>query len=127
MFKFLKYILLLLVFAGCASKQPILSSSATILLKTPTMKFYDKGFISKFKNYTQVQIFSAGTMILNLDIYKDKICKSTLECISSKSFNKENLDTSYSDDFLKILFDKNDKRVVFRDKSKGILIKITRD
>lgn len=127
MFKSLKYISAILIFGGCAFTQPKLSQSATILIKTPTMKFYDKGFISQFTNYTQVQIFSAGTMVLNLDIYDDRICKSTFECLSLKEFNSQNLDESYDEKFVKNLFDKKEKKIVFKDKEKGILIKITRD
>lgn len=131
MHHFFKYsfISLLLVFliSGCAFNQPQLSQSATILLKTPTMKFYDKGFITKYDDYTQVQIFSAGAMVLSLDIYEDRICKSTFECLSLKDFNKQNLNASYKDTFIKELFEKADKNVIFKDKKAGILIKITRD
>jgi len=127
MFKFLKYILVIFAITACSTKQPQLSQSATILLKTPTMKFYDKGFISKFEDHTQVQIFSAGALILNLDIYEDRVCQSTFECLSLKEFNRENLDSSYEDNFIKKLFERNEKKTVFKDKQKGILIKITKD
>ena len=127
MFKFLKYISVMLIFVGCSFTQPKLSQSATILLKTPSMKFYDKGFISTYEDHTQVQIFSAGALVLNLDIYDDRICQSTFECLSLKEFNKQNLDASYDEHFIKDLFDKKEKKVLFRDKANGILIKITRD
>jgi len=127
MFQIFKYILVLFILSGCALKQPSLSQSATILLKTPSMKFYDKGFITQYDNYTQVQIFSAGTLVLNLEIYEDRICKSTFKCQSLKAFNAQNLDSSYEDNFIKKLFDKTSKRTVFRDKKNKILIKITRD
>lgn len=91
------------------------------------MKFYDKGFINKFDNYTQVQIFSAGTSILSLKIYKNQICRDTFECQTLKSFNNEYLHKSYKDNFLKELFDKEDKEVTHRDKANRILIKIKKD
>ncbi|NQY93604.1 MAG: hypothetical protein HRT43_05515 [Campylobacteraceae bacterium] len=91
------------------------------------MKFYDKGFITQYDNYTQVQIFSAGTLVLNLEIYEDRICTSTFKCQSLKAFNAQNLDSSYADNFIKKLFDNASKRTVFRDRKNGILIKITRD
>lgn len=53
------------------------------------MKFNDKGFIFKFKDYTQVQIFSAGVAILDMKIYEDKVCKSTFKCQDLDTFNKE--------------------------------------
>ncbi len=121
------YLILVFLISGCAFKQPQLSQSATILLKTPTMKFYDKGFITKYSDHTQVQIFSAGNMVLSLDIYEDRICKSTFECLSLKEFNKQNLNASYKDTFIKELFEKADKNVIFKDKKAGILIKIIRD
>lgn len=91
------------------------------------MKFYDKGFIYKYDDYTQVQIFSAGTAILDLKIYDDKVCKSTFKCQDSKTFNSENLSSTYPDNFLKELFDRNEKETVFSDKPNNILIKILRD
>lgn len=91
------------------------------------MKFYDKGFISKFSDYTEVQILSAGVSILKLKIYEDKVCKDTFQCQSSSSFNKEYLSKNYSDDFLKKLFDNNKKDITHRDKENKILIKIKKD
>lgn len=91
------------------------------------MKYYDKGFITKYKDYTKVEILNAGTAILSLDIYENSICKGILQCQSLKSFNKEFLDESYDDNFIKNLFDREDKKVVFRDKEKKILIKIIKD
>ena len=117
------------IFTGCFStNQPQLnSSSATILIKTPQMKFYDKGFIYKYKDYTQVQIFSAGTAVLDMKIYEDKVCRTTFKCLDLKTFNKENLSSSYADNFLKELFERNEKEVIHRDKTNDILIKIIRD
>ncbi len=91
------------------------------------MKFYDKGFINKYDKYTQVQIFSAGTIVLDMKIYENKICKSTFKCQDLKTFNKENLNESYDEAFLKNLFDKNQKEVIHKDKQNNILIKIRRD
>lgn len=91
------------------------------------MKFYDKGFINKYDKYTQVQIFSAGTIVLDMKIYENKICKSTFKCQDLKTFNKENLNESYNEAFLKNLFDKNQKEVIHKDIENNILIKIRRD
>ena len=91
------------------------------------MKFYDKGFIYKFKDYTQVQIFSAGTALLDMKIYEDQVCRSTFKCQDLKTFNKENLSSIYPDNFLKELFERNEKEITHRDKENEILIKIKRD
>ena len=91
------------------------------------MKFYDKGFIYKYKDYTQVQIFSAGTAVLDMKIYEDKVCRTTFKCLDLKTFNKENLSSTYPDNFIKELFERNQKEVIHRDREHDILIKIIRD
>ena len=91
------------------------------------MKFYDKGFIYKYKDFTQVQIFSAGTAILDMKIYEDKVCRSTFKCQDLNTFNKENLSSTYEDSFLKDLFERNEKSVIHKDMENGILIKILKD
>lgn len=114
-------------FTGCFNQQPIKSESAIILIKTPNMKFYDTGFISKFDNYTNVQILTAGKAILDLKIYEDRVCKSIFECESLKEFNNKYLHSSYKENFLKELFDKNDRNIVFRDLENSILIKVRKN
>ncbi|PIF04052.1 MAG: hypothetical protein CSA86_03730 [Arcobacter sp.] len=86
------------------------------------MKFYDKGFISYYDKYIQLQLFNVGNLILDLSIYKDKVCESTFKCISAKQFNSKYLNSSYSDDFLYTLFSK--KNIYFKDKKNHILIKV---
>lgn len=127
MFKYLKLILVLFLFSACAQKDPQLSKSATILIKTPKMKFYDKGFVSIFPFYTQLQIYSAGSLVLDLKVYEERICKSAFKCLSSKAFNEEFLHSSYKKDFFKNLIEQKEKKIVFRDKENHILIKIIKD
>ena len=91
------------------------------------MKFHDKGFIFKYKDYTQIQIFSAGVAILDMKIYENKVCKSTFKCQDIESFNRENLSSSYPKNFLRELFNKAEKETIFKDNENGILIKINRD
>lgn len=74
-----------------------------------------------------MQIFTAGTSVLNLKIYEDKICSDTFSCLDNKSFNKKYLHTSYKEKFLKNLFEKKDKNIIFRDKKNSILIKVKKD
>lgn len=124
---FIGFIFTVLFLSSCVQKQVINSSSATILIKTPTMKFYDKGFISTFGDYTQVQIYSAGKTVLDFKVYENQVCKSTFECESSKEFNKKYLHSSYEENFLKTIFDDKKKNTVFRDKEHNILIKIKKD
>ena len=118
------FLTLFLLFTGCAIKEPVRSEAATILIKTPKMRFYDKGFIQRYQDHIEIQIYNAGTSILTLNIYDDRICKDNFKCLSPKEFNKEFFDESYDDDFLKELFEQKKERVVFKDREKNILIKI---
>lgn len=126
----MKYLLpffFLFFLSGCALKKPLSAQSATVLIKTPAMKFYDKGFITHFSDYTQVQIYSTGQKVLDLTLYDNQVCQSTFECMSAKDFNKAYFHKSYAGNFLKELLEKSEKEVVFRDKKNGILIKIKKD
>jgi len=113
---------LLFFFVGCSSKLPYKSMSSTVLIKTPTMRYHDKGFINYFDDYVHLQLLNIGTVVLDLSIYKTKICKSTLRCISSNEFNTQFLDKSYNEDFLYTLF--TNKKIYFKDRKKNILIKV---
>ena len=121
-FKKIVFILTIFLFTACATKQPIITSSYTILIKTPQMKFYDKGFISQYEDYIHLQIFQVGNVVLDLKIYEDTVCQSTLKCISAKKFNEKYLHNSYKDDFLYNLF--SQKKIYFKDTINNILIKV---
>lgn len=97
------------------------------MIKTPNMRFYDTGFINRYKDYTQVQIFAAGKSILNLKMYKNQICSDTFSCLDYKSFNKQYLNSSYENGFIKKLFEKDDKDIIFRDRQNSILIKVRKN
>jgi len=86
------------------------------------MKFYDQGFITKYDDHIVLQIFNVGQIILNLKVYKDEVCKGTLQCMSSKEFNKIYFSKSYNDDFLYNLLSKN--KIYYKDKKNNILIKV---
>ena len=119
------FFIVFLNFFGCSYKNKVISSkSALIVFKTKQFRFADYGFITKYDNHINLKIFEAGVVVLNLDIYKDKICQneSYLKCQSAKEFNAKNLSTDYKDDFLYNLLNKD--RVYFKDKKNKILIKI---
>jgi hypothetical protein len=110
---------------GCSYKQPLSSRSATITLKTPTLKFYDKGFIKKYEDRVEVTIFNLGVVVTDMSIYKDKVCKNALLCYDGDTFNDKFLDKSYEKDFLYNLFIQDD--ISFKDQKNGILIKVLYD
>ncbi|MEA3315314.1 MAG: hypothetical protein U9Q30_05610, partial [Campylobacterota bacterium] len=105
MFRFF-IIIYLFLFIGCSIKEPKKSESVVILLKTPLLKFYDKGFLTKYDDFIDLKIFTAGQLVLELKIYKDKVCKDSFRCVSSKEFNSIYFDSSYKNKFLYELFSK---------------------
>ena len=52
------------------------------------MKFYDKGFITKYDDYIHLQIFNVGQLVLNLEIYKMKFVKELYSVSVPKSLIK---------------------------------------
>jgi len=114
-----------IVFIGCATKVPIKTSSATIIFKTPAIKFYDKGFINRYDDYIELNILNLGKSILNLKIYQNEVCQSTFKCMSSKEFNANYINQDYKDDFLYKLF--LQKNIYFKDKQNGVFIKVKYD
>lgn len=109
-------------FVGCSVKKPIKSTTATVIFKTPNMKFYDIGFVDYYKDHIKLQILNTGNVVLDLKIYKDKICQSTLKCIDSTEFNKQFLVSSYDGAFLYNLF--SQKTIKFKDRANNIFIKV---
>lgn len=123
--QFYIFILIIFIFTSCATKRPIKATTATILFKTPLIKFYDKGFIKKYDDFIELNILNAGKSVLYLKIYKNQICKDTIRCLSSKDFNKKYLNSDYSEDFLFKTFSQN--KIYFKDKQYNIFIKVIYD
>ena len=110
-----------ILITGCLNT-PVVSKSAIIIFKTPSLKFYDRGFITTYDDHIHLQVYNAGQVGLNLLIYKDRICQTTFKCQDSKEFNKQYLSGNYSSDFLYTLFLK--QKIYFKDKKNKILIKV---
>ncbi len=91
------------------------------------MRFYDTGFITKYSDFTQVQIFTAGKSVLNLKFYEKQVCSDTFRCLDYKSFNKQYLNSSYDEKFIKEFFEKEDNTIDFKDIENRILIKIRKE
>ena len=118
----LAFILLTVLFSGCAVKQLQQSKSAVVIFQTPVFKFYDKGFVNIYDDHINLQVFEVGKLALNLYVYRNKICKNTFECLSGKEFNKEYLHHSYEEDFLYKLL--SQKKIYHKDRKNGIFIKV---
>lgn len=90
---------LFLLFSGCATKQPIHTSTPYLItLKTPQMAFSDTGFINEGDAYTQLQIFSTGALLLNLEM-EQRICLDGT-CLEKSDFNQRFFGTKHYETLL---------------------------
>jgi hypothetical protein len=85
------------------------------------MKYNDHGFIFYYDDYIQLQLLNFGNLVLDLSIYKDKICTNKFQCIAAEKFNKKYINESYEQSFLYDLF--RNKNINYQDKKNHILIK----
>jgi hypothetical protein len=123
---------MLLIISGCTGKQLIKKynqESAFIVIKTPTMRYADMGFIYKKTDLVKIEIYASGQPLLNLDINPLNVCMSTFKCMEKKDFNKKMLSSYYPDTILenifraKPIFDKKN----LEEKSNGFTQKIQKD
>jgi hypothetical protein len=89
---------------GCATKEYSEQESIFILFKTPTFKHADLGFMYENSEEMKVEIYSNGQAIMALEIGKENICMSLLECMDKKSFNRQVLSRYYPVDILSHIF-----------------------
>jgi len=82
-------LLMLLFLSGCATKQEITSSETYVItIKNKQIALSDTGFINQGKDYTNVQIFSAGSVLFNLEIMGNNICLDG-RCMDKLAFNQQ--------------------------------------
>ncbi len=83
--KIITIFLISLLFISCSYKnRNIKSKTYLITIKTKNLKFSDIGFLNKNRDYLNLQIFSAGNLIFNIEIYT-KICVNK-NCFSKRDF-----------------------------------------
>ncbi len=116
---------LILLLGGCSYKEPHTTKSATIVFKTPSLKFYDKGFIERYDHKIKLTVLNLGVVVTDMEIYQNKVCKNFAVCFDSATFNDKFLDKSYDNDFLYNLF--TQENIYFKDKEHGVLIKVIYD
>lgn len=79
--------LCLLLLSGCTVKPQITTSEPYLIsIKNAQMAISDTGFINFGKDYANVQIFSAGAVLFNLEV-SDEVCVDG-KCTSREQFNK---------------------------------------
>lgn len=149
----IKALIFTIILSGCVQNNYTKQQSALIIFKTPSFKYADMGFIDENSKELRLQIYAVGQALMKLKITEDRICMSTLKCMSPYQFNKEVLDKSYPKNILsnifrgKAIFDRIGlkkvsngfiqkintisykvigKKIIFRDTAHHILIKIKR-
>lgn len=146
----------LLLFTGCAIKrETVFSHPYKIVVKTRTIGIADAGFLRTSEGYKNLQIFSAGTLVFNLELsnnaclngrcttredfntklfgypYYEHIMDDVLS--QKKIFNGENV-TAIKNGFEQtvksrhydIFYKVDGKNIYFRDKVNNVLIKLER-
>jgi len=100
----LVYILVLFIFAGCSLKTPYTSSKAyQVVIKNSTLALNDTGFIKRDDKRFNLQLFSAGSLILDLVIKKD-VCLDYV-CLNKEEFNRKFFGFRHYENFINDLFE----------------------
>jgi len=102
--KSLFFLLTIAFVSGCSTKEYTKQESIFIIFKTPTFKHADLGFMYENAEEMKVEIYGNGQAIMALEIGKENICMSLLECMDKKSFNKQVLNSHYPVDILSHIF-----------------------
>jgi len=105
--QYLKYmlaILLTVLLFGCAKPSYEKENSAYIVLKTPTFKYADMGFVYENKDEVKVEIYGSGQALMRLKISQDSVCMSRLECMSKSAFNAQVLNRAYPPNIMENIF-----------------------
>ena len=87
---FLVPLALSLLLAGCATTalKPASTQAVNFTVISPLTRTSDAGFMRKFKNQTEVQIYASGISVLSLVLKGDKICMNGA-CDDELVFNKK--------------------------------------
>ncbi len=105
--RYLKYIIIFLVLWslwGCSEPSYSQQNSAYIVLKTPTVKYADMGFLYENSDAVKAEIYSSGQALMTLKISKDSVCMSRLKCMSKNTFNAQVLNRDYPKDIVENIF-----------------------
>lgn len=150
------WVSLVLLFAGCSTKQYAKSEQIILTLKTPPLKFSDQAYLRKDDISVELELFSAGVAVEKFNI-EDEVCINA-GCISKEEFNAKYLNSFYEEDILKkillgepifegenfvqtsdgfeqiinrpfkysIIYRVNNRTIYFKDRVKNLIVKIKR-
>ena len=95
---------ILSLFSACVGIKPKKEESAFIVLKTPTIRYADMGFITASSTAVKVEIYGAGQPLMQLEIGGLNICMSKFKCMDKINFNERVLNGAYDKDLLENIF-----------------------
>ena len=114
---------------GCSAK----TTPVYAVIKTPTVKVADQGFIKEGFGYKKIIIYKAGNTPIEITVSKFNVCMNN-KCVNKSLFIKEYFGKNYPSDFLDKILNKEciegffckkyKNKILFKDKKKGIVIMI---
>lgn len=90
---------LLLVMSGCGAKPFVQREAATIIFKTPKIRFADAGYVRSNEDRVVLELFSAGQAVGRFEI-ENLVCVEGEGCMRKSSFNAEYLSAFYPETLL---------------------------
>lgn len=94
--------LVIALLSGCGARPFVQVDAATVILKTPKLKFADAGYIRSNEELIALELFSAGHPVAKFEI-ENLVCVDGEGCLSKSSFNEEYLSGKYPDTLLENL------------------------
>ena len=144
----------ILLFSGCGARPFVKTDAATIIMKTPKIKFADTGYIRSNEDLVALELFSAGQAVGKFEI-ENLVCVDGEGCMQKSSFNAEYLNVNYPDtllenilrskpiydgqnlvqnahgfeqniidEYVEIIYKITDRQIYFKDRENSVLIKI---
>lgn len=89
-------LVILLVLGGCGAKPFVKRDAATIIFKTPKIKFADAGYVRSNDDLVALELFTAGQAVGKFEI-ENLVCVDGEGCMRKSSFNAEYLSAFYPD------------------------------
>jgi hypothetical protein len=89
----------ILLLSGCTAKPFTHSEAATIILKSPKLKFADTGYLRSNDETVALELFSASQPVAKIEVAR-LICVEGEGCMCKSRFNAEYLSARYPDDLL---------------------------
>ncbi len=99
--------IILFFLTACAQKRDItFSLPYKVVVKTKNLAIADGGFLTKADNYKSLEVFSAGKIVLHVELNKNA-CINNL-CTNRLDFNQRVFGYSYYKSFLDDILDKKE-------------------